>query len=327
MKNPLISIIVPVYKVEAFLDECVNSIVNQKYKNLEIILVDDGSPDTCPQICDRWSSKDSRIKVIHQANAGVSAARNAGLDFAEGEYIGFVDSDDYIAPNMYQIMMEALKNSGKKIACCSPCFVTSEGKFIREGRYPSQQEMNVEQALNAVFYMQADVSVWSKLYDRAIFEDIRFPVGEINEEFPIVIPTTVKANGMVHVQRCLYYYRQHVGSITKQPMPNEKTSHFLYQNLQKIKQQLCEYKLQGLRSFGFFSAQYAYWIGLKCEKKYTYLSDKLKQDYKAYRAIMRKYWFVYLTSRNSLLKDKMLYVLVLTKMLRPIYRLVIPNRL
>ena len=101
-KEELISVIVPVYKVEKYLDKCVKSIVNQTYKNLEIILIDDGSPDMCPIICDRWAASDSRIKVIHKVNSGIADVRNVGIQEASGQYIGFVDSDDYISPIMHK---------------------------------------------------------------------------------------------------------------------------------------------------------------------------------------------------------------------------------
>lgn len=104
--QPKISVIVPVYKVENFLDRCVESIVGQTYENLEIILVDDGSPDNCPSMCDKWAEKDRRIKVIHKENGGVSSARNAALDIVSGDYIGFVDSDDWIDPGMYEFLYE-----------------------------------------------------------------------------------------------------------------------------------------------------------------------------------------------------------------------------
>ena len=104
--NPKISVIVPVYKVEKYLDKCVESIVNQTYKNLEIILVDDGSPDNCPAMCDEWAEKDERIRVIHKENGGLADARNAGMDIATGDYIGFVDSDDWIEPNMYEVLLK-----------------------------------------------------------------------------------------------------------------------------------------------------------------------------------------------------------------------------
>ena len=106
--NPLISVIVPVYKVEQYLDECVQSIINQTYKNLEIILVDDGSPDRCPEMCDEYARQNSRIRVIHKPNGGPSSARNIGLNAASGLYIGFVDSDDVIAPNMYERQLFAI---------------------------------------------------------------------------------------------------------------------------------------------------------------------------------------------------------------------------
>lgn len=322
-----ISVIVPIYNVEKYLNECVQSIVAQTYKNLEIILVDDGSQDRCPEICDSWAGRDSRVRVIHQNNGGLSAARNAGLDIAKGDYIAFVDSDDYIAADMFQVMLEALETSTTKIACCSPYIVTEQGELIREGRYPSERLLDIQQALHEVFTMRAEVSVWSKLYDRAIFEDLRFPVGETNEDFPILIPTIVSANGMVHVQRCLYYYRQRGGSITSQLLPNEENSHLVYKNLQIMEKQLHSINLRKDLGFRFFSAQYAYWFALKCEKKYGLLSDKLKADYELYRTILRRYCLHYLISRNSLFKDKILYILVLTRLLRPVYRFIRPERL
>ena len=105
--NPLISVIIPIYKVEKYLDSCICSIVNQDYQNLDIILVDDGSPDMCPKLCDQWKTRDSRIRVIHKKNGGLSSARNAGIIIAKGKYLSFVDSDDYIGQGMYTTMVEA----------------------------------------------------------------------------------------------------------------------------------------------------------------------------------------------------------------------------
>ena len=126
--QPKISVIVPVYKVENFLDRCVESIVGQTYENLEIILVDDGSPDNCPAMCDGWAEKDSRIRVIHKENGGVSSARNAALDIATGDYIGFVDSDDWIEPEMYSSLIQQISESGKHIALCSSFAVEISGE-------------------------------------------------------------------------------------------------------------------------------------------------------------------------------------------------------
>lgn len=104
---PEISIIVPIYKTEKYLNRCVNSLINQTFKNFELILVDDGSPDACPVLCDKWGKRDTRIKVIHKKNGGLSSARNAGLNIAQGKYIGFVDSDDWIEPDMYELLYNA----------------------------------------------------------------------------------------------------------------------------------------------------------------------------------------------------------------------------
>ena len=118
MENPLISVIVPIYNVEEYLNRCVESIVNQTYQKLEIILVDDGSPDNCPRMCDDWAKKDSRIKVIHKENGGLSDARNAGMKITTGEYISFIDSDDYIETCMIEILYEAIKKYDCDIASC-----------------------------------------------------------------------------------------------------------------------------------------------------------------------------------------------------------------
>ena len=125
--NDKISVIVPIYKVEDYLDRCIESIVGQTYSNLEIILVDDGSPDSCPQLCDEYAKKDSRIKVIHKQNGGVSSARNEGLKFAHGEYIGFVDPDDYVHPSMYEKLIDCIHKNQCQIAVCRFSHVNETG--------------------------------------------------------------------------------------------------------------------------------------------------------------------------------------------------------
>ena len=124
--NELISIIIPIYKVEEYLDECISSVINQTYTKLEIILVDDGSPDSCPKMCDDWAKKDSRIRVIHKTNGGLSDARNAGIEVATGEYIAFVDSDDYIKPDMIAKLYAALCKEEADISACG--ILSCEGK-------------------------------------------------------------------------------------------------------------------------------------------------------------------------------------------------------
>ena len=165
MQELLISVIVPVYKVEKYLNRCVNSIINQIYKNLEIILIDDGSPDKCPYICDEWSKRDSRIKVLHKQNGGLSDARNAGLKIATGEFIGFVDSDDWIAPEMYERLLTAIIKDQSDIAECN---VKMVWKNNLQSKMLLQQNNCVlkrdEAQLELLNESKLKQPVWNKLY-------------------------------------------------------------------------------------------------------------------------------------------------------------------
>ena len=172
--QPKISVIVPVYKVEKTLDKCVESIIGQTYKNLEIILVDDGSPDNCPAMCDGWAEKDSRIRVIHKENGGVSSARNAALDIATGDYIGFVDSDDWIEPEMYSSLIQKISESGKNIALCSYYAVEISGER-NECRCVADKEVLDKDDYFRFIVLGGDGGyIWNRLYDADILKEVRF---------------------------------------------------------------------------------------------------------------------------------------------------------
>lgn len=210
---PLISVIVPVYKVEAYLDRCIQSIVDQTYRNLEIILVDDGSPDNCGAMCDAWATKDSRIKVIHQSNAGAGAARNAALDIAQGEWIGMIDSDDFIAPHMYEHLY-SLTNPDIDIAECCIKKVNGDACLFDDGQSYNTVEYDVSAALhlhilNKIFLQTPP----NKLYRRCTVENVRFPSGTgIDDEY-----WTYRAIGnarkLIHSSCIMYAYRQQAGSV------------------------------------------------------------------------------------------------------------------
>ncbi len=216
----LISVIVPVYKVEDFLDECVESIVCQTYTNLEIILVDDGSTDSCPAKCDYWAQKDQRIVVLHKENGGLSSARNAGLEIATGEYIGFVDSDDYIAPNMYEELLKGFQNGANLAVTCgmvvafNDCkkFPYNEKWLVSESRITSYNEFYVK-------ILNSDVchTVWSKLYRFDVIKKIRFKEGRNNEDtlyhFELSKVLEYYKLGMLEIPLNVYYYRIRQGSI------------------------------------------------------------------------------------------------------------------
>lgn len=212
MKYLLVSVIVPVYKAEAYLDKCISSIVQQTYTNLEIILVDDGSPDRSGEICDTWAAKDSRIRVIHQENAGGGAARNAALDVARGELIAFVDSDDYIAPDMYAHLY-GLMNQGADIAECAHVAVLDDDAVFENAedavRSWSVREAMAEHIRDRIFRQL----IWNKLYRREMIGDIRFPVGKkIDDEF-FTYQVLGNAQTLIRSEKICYAYRQQESSV------------------------------------------------------------------------------------------------------------------
>lgn len=215
---PLISVIVPVYRVEEYLDRCVQSIVDQTYRNLEIILVDDGSPDNSGAMCDAWEARDDRIKVIHKENGGAGAARNTALGIAQGERIAFVDSDDYIAPDMF-LHLSGLLDSGADIAECG--FVstsTDQAEFGGEDSpvtvYMPQEAMR-EHIRDTAFRQL----IWNKLYRRQVIDGIRFPEGtKIDDEF-FTYRVLGNARKLVLSEKVCYAYRQQQGSVMHRMEP------------------------------------------------------------------------------------------------------------
>ena len=209
----MISVIVPVYKVEQYLDRCIESIVNQTYRDLEIILVDDGSPDNCPAICDRWSKIDSRIKVIHKENGGVSSARNVGLDNADGEYIGFADSDDYLDPKMFELLLNALVSDGSDISVCSS-FAVAENGEIKTDASAENKVCSQEEAVKLISYKMNN-SLWNKLFRRKVFDGCRFDEGHtFGEDHLILLQALKNTRKVSFINDSLYYYVQRSNSTT-----------------------------------------------------------------------------------------------------------------
>lgn len=214
MEQPLINVIVPVYKVEPYLDKCISSIVNQTYKNLEIILVDDGSPDSCPTMCDAWAEKDSRIRVIHKPNGGLSDARNAGMTVATGELMAFVDSDDWIAPDMYEYLYQRLTEDNSDIAACGVQMVwenkTPSRMLTRDGNCVLNQEEAMRAIIEESWLKQP---VWYKLYKTALVRDILFPKGKCHEDVFWSYQAVGRAQRVSVSDHTGYYYLQRGGSI------------------------------------------------------------------------------------------------------------------
>lgn len=204
--NDMISVIVPIYNVEAYLEECINSILKQSYRNLEIILIDDGSPDNCSVLCDAWAEKDSRIRVIHKSNGGLSDARNAGLEVATGDYIAFVDSDDWILPEMYEKMLFTIKKENADICACNirSCYPDYE----EEWGCKEYTVGNSEQILDMLYSdTKYPVSAWNKLYKRECWKELRFPVGKICEDAFTTYHLVHNAERIVQIPEAFYCYR------------------------------------------------------------------------------------------------------------------------
>lgn len=209
-----ISIIIPIYNVEAYLPQCLDSVIHQTYQDLEIILVNDGSTDACPQICETYAAKDKRIILIHKENGGLSDARNAGINICNGDFISFVDSDDIMSLDFYQLLMEALVKNDADIAECSfSTFEDGEDIVLEPNSNPVAEFYNTECALNAIFEEKLSIVVWNKIYKKELFYHIIFPVNKINEDVYTTYKVFAKAKKIVKTSDVLYFYRNHGGSI------------------------------------------------------------------------------------------------------------------
>ncbi len=225
MTEGLISVIVPVYEVEAYLENCIRSILNQTYENLQIILVDDGSPDTCGEICDGYAKKDSRITVIHKENGGVSDARNAGLDVAEGDYIAFVDADDYIHPQMFQVLLDNLQKYGADISGClfRSVYDLNTGYGNAGNHISIYTNTEALDNLYGSLYIPT-VVMWNKLYKRTLFREIRFPCGKIHEDEFTMYRLLYQCEIIVFTDALLYCYLRRKSGITGRSFNIHKTA-------------------------------------------------------------------------------------------------------
>lgn len=280
----MISVIVPIYKVEEFLDKCVQSIVNQKYLNLEIILVDDGSPDRCGEMCEEWARRDKRIKVIHKKNGGLSDARNAGLVAANGEFIAFVDSDDWIEPQMYEIMLKVLMKEKADIVACGIVDSYIDKEIIHS---PIYRVGKTEQFLKMIYKDTIfSVASWNKLYRRRVWENFQFPKGKICEDAFTTYLLLDRASRIVQIPDGLYHYRIRENSIMTSKfrlarMDEEEAWRQNYQYMKEKHPQIAkiayDFYLQKVNVLFHTIPQYEY---SKFHKEYDYLYNILFDNLK-----------------------------------------------
>ena len=300
----LISIIIPVFNIEDCLDRCISSVLDQTYSNLEVILVDDGSSDCCPEICDEWARKDGRIKVIHQKNGGLSAARNSGIDEASGTFILFVDGDDYIASNMVETLYEAIKIARAEMALCDfekgfdTNFKFSDSLLETEIIGPKEALERIYENNQSAFRY---VTAWGKLYHRNLFEQIRYPEGKIFEDMYVTHMLIDRCKKIAVINQKLCYYFQRNNSIVNSTFNIKKLDYL----------QAMEDRIQFFKNHGYIElAKIAYDEYLHALIwEYSRVRDILK-DKKAMIYIHKRFCKVYKQgySSNRYPSDNALYL-------------------
>lgn len=258
----MISVIVPIYKVEKYVNQCVDSIINQTYKNLEIILVDDGSPDNCPNICDDYARADSRIKVVHKKNGGLMSARQAGLKAATGDYVGFVDGDDYIKENMYEKFADAIEKYNPDMALCEFWFSypdKNEGssqKLTRQYFNKPQLEKEVYPTMlfkDKFYSFGINPCCWSKVFKKKLLEDNLYKVTpeiKIGEDAAFTYPCLLDADSIAYIDDYLYYYRINPQSMTKSYDENYHNTILIPYDI--LKEKFSEYDSEILNQLNYF---------------------------------------------------------------------------
>lgn len=296
-QNKLISVIVPVYNVESFLDYCISSIIKQTYTNFELILVDDGSKDSCPAICDEWYKKDSRIKVIHKSNGGLADARNAGLNQAKGDYICFIDSDDFVKENYLEAFMITMNKTNADMAICdivSSKIGEPERQLDHVIQFSSSKECRewLTNPISKEYVLM--VVAWNKMYKRKLFSDFRFEKGKFHEDEFMINKLLQVVEKVTFVPVKSYVYRNNDESITGKNNNNDiRHLHGVDAYIERVKIAL----EQGGEDDREFAANTFKWALLK-------LADYYKNGNKSMQQAAKNKYAQYYEAYNFLLSDK-----------------------
>lgn len=297
MSKPLISVIVPVYKTQNYLSRCIESIINQVYNNLEIILVDDGSPDKCPQICDNYALIDDRIRVIHKDNGGISSARNIGLDIAKGEYVTFVDSDDFLHPKFLLYLCYKCVKEKCEIACCG--LYKGSGNDFPEKLLSGTRVYDRE---GAFLSRKIKSGVVGKLYHIDLFKNLRFPVSDhFNyEDEALIYKLVYKCNKVCITNRELYYYYQSPVSTTR------SLSHYKTTDFYEILKERCEFFSSKEKTLLEYSYEYAclciMLFFINCMKDRDNINDKEEMMH-----LFENYYYKMINSKITPMKYKIMF--------------------
>ena len=318
-----ISVIVPVYNVEDYLARCVDSILAQTYSNLEVILVDDGAKDSSGAICDAYGARDSRVKVIHKENGGLSSARNAGLEAAAGEYISFVDSDDWIEPDAYSHLMDVMEKYGAKLVCGGRYDVDGGTGEKTVGLCPGKEEkISGEELVGRIFLWDGcDSSACDKLYHRSILENFRYPEGKVCEDVPVTYKIVLAAGQAAMSDRPFYNYYHRPGSITTASAITEKTFHFS-QHTEVIYPYIREHHPAIANQARYLRVRSLSHILLLLEQAESKVRQQFAGQYRHARKELKKHTFFILKSPYFGKKEKITDLLLnlgLYRILRPVF--------
>ena len=292
----LISIIIPIYNVEKYLKRCVESVVNQTYKNLEIILVDDGSPDNCGKICDEFARKDERIKVIHKKNGGLSDARNAGIDVAKGEFLSFIDSDDYVDKRFIQTMYNNLINNDADISLVKHYSFSNDEDILETKEKEKVAVLSKDEYFDQMYENPIDkVVAWNKLYKREIFDKIKYPIGKINEDEAVIHYIIGSVSKIAISNLELYYYFQRESSIMNKGKSNNfDRFDFIYDRLEYFK----KHNMKNRKCYYGTIEEYKICV------MQLYINNTPKEQIKKYQKILKTLMREYKThSKKHLLKS------------------------
>lgn len=296
--NTLITVVVPVYQVEQYLMRCIDSIRNQTYKNLEIILVDDGSKDKSPSICDEYVEKDTRIQVIHKENGGLSSARNAGIEQATGEYIIFIDSDDMIHPKMIEELYNLLQDTNSDIAICGYRRF-SEQEELEKIVQPdlARHTYSREEALCQIYGLESIkyVVAWNKLYSIKLFDGVRYKLGKLNEDEFTTYKLFAKSSRIVSTNQIYYYYFYNGNSITT----NQKylASNDIYEAYSEA---IAFFKENGYyKAASIAEKSHLYRLISRCRTYYNMGKEK-DEEFKTFRRKYKQYYKLYCKDFRSI---------------------------
>lgn len=330
-----VSVVVPIYNVEKYLHQCVNSILAQTLKDIEIILVDDGSPDNCPAICDEFAKQDNRVKVIHKTNGGLGAAYNTGIDAAQGEYIGFVESDDWIEPKMYQVMYDiAVKKDADLIKCDfysynsqnTPASVPHpHGNANLQAIYPENKVFSIDQAPLLLAYHS---SVWASLYKKEFIKNLRFKEdrGAAYVDLPFMFEALLKAKNIVLTYNRFNHYRMEEGQNSSTLKPGRGGLHIIEQIL-FVKDRLKKYGLLDKYAEPFYYHASRCCCGFLSTLPKELKPEFYKQSRRIYKDFPKNFSFCYFEDTLKYFTQYIIHndekVVFFQKKPRPIFRKII----